>query len=1619
MAKTIKIEIPVEVLDKTEALSGIIDKLGETDKAAEKARRSMEDMGKTKTTGIEKSYQKAMKSAASWAGKKYQSVMEVKDMASPAISKITSGLKSFEKKAWTATFKAASAPFRAAAGAVASPLVAAGIPLSAGAAVGSSVKTFAGFESQMSHVKAISGATEAQFDQLTAKAKEMGAATKFTAQEAGEAFGYMAMAGWKPQQMLGGISGIMNLAAASGEDLGTTSDIVTDALTAFGLKAADAGHFSDVLAQASSNANTDVGMMGESFKYAAPVAGALGYSIEDTSLALGLMANASIKGSMAGTALKTSLANMASPTKAMAEAMDKYKISLTDSEGNMKSMRGVMENLRGSLGSLSETEQTAAASTIFGKEAMAGMLAVINASENDWNKLAQAVDNADGASQRMADTMLDNLSGKFTLFQSALDGVKISLGERVSPYLVKALGWITEQMPDVERALMRGMDSVDRFIAGTQEKIGSFTSSPEWADAGLFGKMRIAWDELVGDPLADWWSKTESAIKGKASQIGETIGEGLSGGLLALLGFDVGEGINEGVSIGASFAKGFARGFDGSAVMSAVGGTIGGQFLNAGKIFTGEGDASSWASAAAILRTGVPLLKGAGKFVSSMKKAFGTETVTDGTGGTIAVPGIGRKILGSAAQGTGLLGFGANTAIKLDAGNLAGGASLSAGALSALGLGAVTGGAVGAAGLISGIGDFVHASQAEDHTEKVVNENAGVLKAGGVAAGAGIGASIGSVFPVVGTAAGALIGAGIGGLAGMIGGNHQIKKYEEQKSAEENMAAKSRYALEGARFETEGLAEAFKDASVSADEFGVMMQEAVSQKVQDRFGNIKLSMQEITDAASQILFDGDDKGLSRYAEAASQAGTSMNKLQSAAGAMEKLNWKASMGMLDSSKGAAQYQSGIQDMISSAQEFVQDQHYQATAALSLLVKPGTPVDMTSGLNSMYAGIQDQLSSAGEQLQMKTSIALEDGVISIDEQKELSGLQRQVTEITGQISDAQSEAGMQALKIKYSGAQLDYGSFAGLTSQLQSQVQESVSSYDDALELSLTSLNMQLESGAINQDQFNAQFQTLTEGYQAQVQGLSVKAESFQLETIADAFGSELDGILPDIKGTAAEKLGTAMHDAMAHGVDVENWDVGTASKWLGLEGLSAETQSEVAGMMSLVAATMPDALVEALDQTDGADTGSFLSNMIDGIEPAGIGTAVMGKINEGLSSMDMSESGSGMQEGIQNALTSSMENVDLSDAAMSLNSKLGEAMSGMDMSEGGEGAGTGLSEGIQNTLNSSLENIDLSDAASSLNGKLGEAMSSLEMDESGGGLAEGLSSSLSASLEGIDLSGAAESISVTLNEALSGAEAMDFSGFGESLSASLSASVSGMDYSGVTSAVGTGISSAIEASMGTIQGAVSNLYSQVGAAINSAFAAGFQTTTTVTITVNYQLANPTATISFGGGGTGSATVSASIASNAEGSIVNGRILSWVGEDGPEAIIPLGAKRRNRGIELWQEAGRRMGIHEYAEGGIVGTGASAGSAPGSLDWGSLFDQSDGAVPVDTGQIDSSGGKEREAGITIHVELSPSFEIQGADSTENVEMIQSRLKELADGLAAELAQRISEIYENTPAI
>ncbi|NFH90370.1 phage tail tape measure protein, partial [Clostridium botulinum] len=234
------------------------------------------------------------------------------------------------------------------------------------------IKVGSDFEAGMSKVKAISGATAEEMVQLTEKAKEMGASTKFSAGESAEAFQYMAMAGWKSGDMINGIAGIMNLAAASGEDLALTSDIVTDALTAFGLKASDSAHFADILASASSNSNTNVAMLGESFKYVAPLAGSLGYKAEDTSIALGLMANAGIKASQSGTTLKTALVNMAKPTSNMQAVMDQYGLSLQSTDGSMKSLKEVMDMLREKMGGLDKATKASASATLFGKESLAG-----------------------------------------------------------------------------------------------------------------------------------------------------------------------------------------------------------------------------------------------------------------------------------------------------------------------------------------------------------------------------------------------------------------------------------------------------------------------------------------------------------------------------------------------------------------------------------------------------------------------------------------------------------------------------------------------------------------------------------------------------------------------------------------------------------------------------------------------------------------------------------------------------------------------------------------------------------------------------------------------------------------------------------------------------------------------------------------------------------------------------------------------------------------------------------------------------------------------------------------------------------------------------------------------
>lgn len=326
---------------------------------------------------------------------------------------------------------------------------------------GIALKAGIDFEAAMSEVAAISGATGDQLGSLTEKAKEMGSTTKFSASESAAALKYMAMAGWDTEQMLDGLEGVMSLAAASGEDLATVSDIVTDSMTAFGLAADQAGQFADILATASSKSNTNVSMLGESFKYVAPVAGALGYSAEDTAVALGLMANAGIKASQSGTSLRSALTNMAKPSKEMRKVIDALNLSITDNDGQMKSLGVIMDDLRGAFGGLTKDQQAAYAATLFGKEAMSGMLAIINTSTEDYNNLTDSINGSAGAAKEMADIMGDNAKGSLTELMSALEGLAIQVSEILMPVfkgiiddLKSFVGWLSNLSPNVQKTII-------------------------------------------------------------------------------------------------------------------------------------------------------------------------------------------------------------------------------------------------------------------------------------------------------------------------------------------------------------------------------------------------------------------------------------------------------------------------------------------------------------------------------------------------------------------------------------------------------------------------------------------------------------------------------------------------------------------------------------------------------------------------------------------------------------------------------------------------------------------------------------------------------------------------------------------------------------------------------------------------------------------------------------------------------------------------------------------------------------------------------------------------------------------------------------------------------------
>ena len=660
-------------------------------------------------------------------------------------------------------------------------------------------------------------------------------------------------------------------------------------------------------------------------------------------------------------------------------------------------------------------------------------------------------------------------------------------------------------------------------LQGALDKILAITDTYEFRNANLKGKVSMLWNGLVADPLKEWWEGggREKTIE-TAGEIGSWIGKTLTNGLLAIFGatdvLNEKVGNDAGSSIAGSFLQGFLDNFDGKAITDA--------FVDAiGNIW---GALPWWAK---VLVGGY----GVGKIAGGISSLAGG--VASFMGGTATA-------LGSATAMTGLLGYGTTAAINLGAGNLAGGASLGAGALSALGLGATAGGIAGGAALIKGGLDLYRGYTTDDKVEAKASKASGWTAIGGVGAGAAAGAAIGSIIPVVGTLAGALIGAGVGGIAGWIGGNKWADKIRETDDAINDVTA----ATEDLETEQEKLD---------------MRAKMIWQDMRDHFGNIKLSLSEIQALTKQIVWGDDMANYDQFTTAAQTAEASLTSLKSAAETTNKWMWRASLGMKFAEDDIENIAASFDEYITAAISHAENKHYEFTAAVSLLIDAESEAGksiLTSG-NAFYTGIQEQLNKLGEELAGKVEIALQDGVITLDEHDEIINLQKQIAEITQKLSDAETQAELELIKVKFGAGNLDSDSFSSFMEQMQTVLNERMEANDEAFTVAVSGLNLQLDEGAITQEQYDQQLQSLIDGYAAKAEEIKARVMNVQLELIADAYDIDT--------GT----LQTALERSIEIGIDPISWTPEQTRKILGIDTLSESSAGAISAMLSEVTAQL--------------------------------------------------------------------------------------------------------------------------------------------------------------------------------------------------------------------------------------------------------------------------------------------------------------------------------------------------------------------------------------------------------------------------------------------------------------
>lgn len=756
-----------------------------------------------------------------------------------------------------------------------------------------------------------------------------------------------------------------------------------------------------------------------------------------------------------------------------------------------------------------------------------------------------ANETVEGLKSQLEDTFEINIMRRWG--QGLQDGAKRGFGKIVT-LLDKADGALAQfgdTVHDVGKTISNWV--VDKLEASIK-RITEITDSYEFRHASLGEKVSMLWNGVIVDPLKEWWEgggrqKTAET----AGKIGSWMGEMLTKGLLALFGatdiLDEGIGTNAGSSIASSFLQGFLDNFDGKAITDA--------FVNAIKNVWGA--LPTWAQ---VLIGGYGVGTAAGgianfaggvaNFASGVGKVIGSSGAIGAGGAIIGASGL-LGLLGHAGVSgigaSGILGGLANTGYKLVGGTSA--LSMTGGTAALIGGAGIAGGLAGGASAIKGGIDLYgsyKAYQAGDVAESKAKGASGGSALGGVAAGAGIGALIGG--PV-----GALIGAGIGGIAGWIGGNKWADSI--RKTAAE------------AKYEVEGVAEAIENAATEEEKLATLSK-AAWENMRRHMGDIKLSAAEIESLTNQIVWGDDIKVYETFTSAVQTAAASLETMKSAAGATDRWLFKAALGASFNNDDIENIAASFDEYINSAKSYVENKHYEFSAAVSLLVdiesEGGKSILETS--NAFYTKLQKRLNYLGDRLSSSIDIALNDGVISLDEYQEVINLQKQIAEITEKVSNAETQAELELIRVKFGKGNMDLESFDAFMAQMETTLNERIAASDEAFTASISSLNLQLAEGAINEAQYNEQLKTITEGYTAKIESLKADVMGLELDIIGESYEDVLG---PD----AATKLQNAIETSLSEGLHPKDWSIDDAKRLLGTDDLKDDAAAAIIAMVGNV------------------------------------------------------------------------------------------------------------------------------------------------------------------------------------------------------------------------------------------------------------------------------------------------------------------------------------------------------------------------------------------------------------------------------------------------------------------